>query len=93
MSRLLRILLVFLILAVPFVARCQPTGSPAGGIERRIDSLMAKMTLEEKIGQLTQYSPTRAERREVCAFACTTGTGARGKSRELPECYRRHAHP
>ena len=58
MSRLLRILLVFLILAVPFVARCQPTGSPAGGIERRIDSLMAKMTLEEKIGQLTQYSPT-----------------------------------
>jgi beta-glucosidase len=50
--------MLFLILILPCVSRSQPTGSPVGGIERRIDSLLAKMTLEEKIGQLTQYSPS-----------------------------------
>src|SRR5678815_4081608 len=40
--------------AVPAVAPAKV--EPATGIDKRADELIAKMTLEEKLGQLNQYS-------------------------------------
>ena len=37
-----------------------PKARPASAIEAKINSLLAKMTLEEKIGQMLQYSPWKS---------------------------------
>jgi beta-glucosidase len=47
-------LLAACLLLLPALAR--PSSDPA--LESRIDDLLARMTLEEKIGQLNQYSST-----------------------------------
>ncbi len=48
------VLILFLIYSIAAVSQQPFASSPA--IERRIDSLLQKMTLEEKVGQLVQYS-------------------------------------
>ncbi len=51
-----------LLLLISMLMSCEPSGpqDTAGGdaIERRIDSLISVMTIEEKAGQLNQYSST-----------------------------------
>ena len=36
-------------------------------IDERVDALLAQMTLEEKLGQLIQYTPGKAEIRAIVA--------------------------
>ncbi|MBF9221118.1 glycoside hydrolase family 3 N-terminal domain-containing protein [Hymenobacter ruricola] len=51
--------LLFLGLLLPgtaALAQTKPTASPNANIEQRVTALLAQMTLEEKVGQLNQYS-------------------------------------
>ena len=48
-------LLLFLLLLLPFTVPAQIPGS-SYQVDRRVEELLARMTLEEKIGQLQQYS-------------------------------------
>jgi beta-glucosidase len=48
------VLISFLLFSIITVAQQPFTSSPA--VEKRIDSLLQKMTVEEKVGQLVQYS-------------------------------------
>ncbi|MBK6620297.1 MAG: glycoside hydrolase family 3 C-terminal domain-containing protein [Saprospirales bacterium] len=50
--------ILVLILLVPFLMQCTPAGKPTAGdpYDHRVDSVMATMTLEEKIGQMTLFT-------------------------------------
>lgn len=51
----------FIILFIPFLAACNKGSNKTGtnldaGIEKKIDSIMSQMTLEEKVGQMAQFT-------------------------------------
>lgn len=66
-----------LFLALPLVAQ---------SIDQRVDALLAKMTLEEKIGQLLQFTPGREEAKTMIAdgtVGCIFNTGGAKDVNEL----------
>ena len=63
-NRLLAWWLVLFIAASP-AARSQSQSSPDADIERRVDALLARMTLQEKVGQLLQYPSAAPETLEL----------------------------
>lgn len=53
--------LYYLILFIPFLAACNGGTEKAGGnlnadIEKKVDSILSQMTLEEKVGQMAQFT-------------------------------------
>ena len=60
-----------LVLAQMFCAQTSLFGADLGDMDKRIDSLLSSMTLEEKIGQLNQYSNSF----DITGPAATDGAG------------------
>ena len=53
--------IIFSLLFIPLLAACNGSTGKSGvnqdeGIERKVDSIMAQMTLEEKVGQMAQFT-------------------------------------
>ncbi|HUP44698.1 MAG TPA: beta-glucosidase BglX [Thermoanaerobaculia bacterium] len=77
MIRTARTLLVLLALAAPLAA--QP-------VDQRVEALLARMTLEEKLGQLIQFTPGRPDTRELVAngsAGCIFNLGGAAQLNEL----------
>ncbi|MGQ4274724.1 glycoside hydrolase family 3 N-terminal domain-containing protein [Terrihabitans sp. B22-R8] len=65
-SSLLRLTLLALVLFAPIAARAQ-ANAPDPAIEARIDGLLSRMTLEEKVGQLIITGVDQADAPEIVA--------------------------
>jgi len=58
---LLRMVPIFVIILAAPVLAGRLRRPPADPIDARVDALLASMTLEEKVGQLSQYSDDKPE--------------------------------
>ena len=90
-----RIVLLILLAALPLGAQtielppgAQTIALPPGAqtVEERVDALLARMTLEEKIGQLLQFTPGREDVRDRVAkngVGCIFGMGTAAEINEM----------
>jgi beta-glucosidase len=73
------VLLFLLLVALPLGAQTPALPSRAQTIDERIEALLSKMTVEEKIGQLLQFTPNRPgvdERLAKNGIGCIFGMGS-----------------
>jgi beta-glucosidase len=74
LSNLVPFSLALLLLALlPHAARAQPSPLVVPRVEARIDTLLAQMTLEEKVGQMSQRQSTYAQDPEALLAAVRQG--------------------
>lgn len=81
---MLRIALAALLLVVPAAAQTPSTLPPA--IEQRLEKLLSQMTLEEKLGQLLQYTASQPEIGELArkgAVGCVFNLGGVAETNAL----------
>ncbi len=80
------------VLVLPLAAAAEPAGVPPGGdavMQRRVDALMARMTLNEKIGQLSILGADRTDLEGLIRAARLGGTHGVLPGRDVA-AYTRH---